>query len=304
MDPFSDIIALLRPSAAVSKPISGRGRWGVRYAAHDSPGFTLVLSGAAWIIFDGRPPLRLERGDFLLLPTTPAFSLCSDPAVACHPVEPTAVAVRHGEQAGEPDFVAQGGSFAFERANASLLLALLPDLIHIPAAEGRTSRIGRLLDLLSEECVASHPGKDLIIRRMLEVLLVEALRRQGPGREAAPAGLLNGMRDPGLARALAALHADVRAGWTVAALAGIAGMSRSAFAARFGEALGCAPIEYLTRWRMALAKDALRRGAKSLDRVAEEIGYESASAFSTAFRKRLGMAPGRYARTREAPPAS
>lgn len=304
MDPFSDIIALLRPSAAVSKPISGRGRWGVRYAAHDAPGFTLVLSGAAWIIFDGRPPLRLERGDFLLLPTTPAFSLCSDPAVACPPVEPTAVAVRHGEQAGEPDFVAQGGSFAFERANASLLLALLPDLIHIPAAEGRTSRIGRLLDLLSEECVASHPGKDLIVRRMLEVLLVEALRRQGPGREAAPTGLLNGMRDPGLARALAALHADVRAGWTVAALAGIAGMSRSAFAARFGEALGCAPIEYLTRWRMALAKDALRRGAKSLDRVAEEIGYESASAFSTAFRKRLGMAPGRYARTREAPPAS
>ncbi len=304
MDPLSDIITLLRPSAAVSKPISGRGRWGVRYAAHDAPGFTLVLSGAAWIIFDGRPPLRLGRGDFLLVPTTPAFSLCSDPAVACHPVEPTAVAVRHGEQTGEPDFVAQGGSFAFERADASLLLALLPDLIHIPASEGRASRIGRLLDFLSEECVASHPGKDLIVRRMLEVLLVEALRWHGPGREAAPAGLLNGMRDPGLARALAALHADVRAGWTVAALAGIAGMSRSAFAARFGATLGCGPIEYLTRWRMALAKDALRHGAKSLDRIAEEIGYESASAFSTAFRKRLGMAPGRYARTQDAPPAS
>ncbi|HWU94468.1 MAG TPA: helix-turn-helix transcriptional regulator, partial [Sphingomonas sp.] len=88
----------------------------------------------------------------------------------------------------------------------------------------------------------------------------------------------------------------VRAGWTVAELAGIAGMSRSAFAARFGERLGCAPIEYLARWRMAIAKDALARGVKSLGRIAEEIGYESASAFSTAFRKRLGCSPGRFAR--------
>jgi AraC-like DNA-binding protein len=72
-------------------------------------------------------------------------------------------------------------------------------------------------------------------------------------------------------------------------------MSRSAFAVRFGETLGCAPIEYLVRWRMAIAKDALASGMKSLDRIADEIGYESASAFSTAFRKRLGCPPGRFA---------
>jgi AraC-like DNA-binding protein len=92
------------------------------------------------------------------------------------------------------------------------------------------------------------------------------------------------------------MHADVRANWTVAALAKIAGLSRSAFAARFGEVLGCGPIEYLARWRMALAKDSLLRGAKTLDRIADEIGYESASAFSTAFRKRLGISPGKFAR--------
>ncbi|EQB33245.1 hypothetical protein M529_05475 [Sphingobium ummariense RL-3] len=104
------------------------------------------------------------------------------------------------------------------------------------------------------------------------------------------------MRDPAIARALRAIHADVRAGWTVAGLAGISGMSRSAFSDRFGALIGCAPIEYLARWRMALAKEALARGSKSLDRIAEEIGYESASAFSTAFRKRLGCPPGRFAR--------
>jgi AraC-like DNA-binding protein len=92
------------------------------------------------------------------------------------------------------------------------------------------------------------------------------------------------------------MHSDVRANWTVADLASIAGMSRSAFSARFAETIGCAPIEYLARWRMALAKDALASGVKTLDRIAAEVGYESASAFSTAFRKRLGCPPGQFAR--------
>lgn len=299
MDPLSDIIALLRPSAAVSKPITGRGQWGVRYQAYDAPGFTIVLAGEAWVIFDGNEPIRLAQGDFLLLPTTPAFALCSKPGVACVPVEPKSEAVRHGEPQGEPDFVALGGSFTFERVNAPLLLALLPDIIHIPASEGRTSRFRRLMELLAEECVADHPGKELIVQRMLEILLVEALRWRGIGCEAISAGLLNGMRDPGLARTLAAIHKDVRANWKVAELAAIAGMSRSAFAAKFEKTVGCAPIEYLARWRMALAKDALMQGAMSLDRIADEIGYESASAFSTAFRKRLGVAPGGFARANE-----
>ncbi len=295
MDPLSDIIALLRPSAAVSKPISGRGHWGVRYDAHDAPGFTMILAGAAWIAFEGKEPLRLAAGDFILLPTTPAFTLSSEPGVACIPAEPRTEAVRHGEQDGEADFVALGGSFVFERVNAPLLLALLPDLIHIPAATGRATRFGRLIELLSQECRSDYPGKELIVQRMLEVLLVEALRWRDFDDAAIP-GLLNGMRDPALARVLGAIHADVRAGWTVAELARIAGMSRSGFAARFNETLGCAPIEYLARWRMALAKDALMRGAKTLDRIADEVGYESASSFSTAFRKRLGCSPGRFAR--------
>ncbi|WP_312015939.1 helix-turn-helix transcriptional regulator [Bradyrhizobium sp. JYMT SZCCT0428] len=110
--------------------------------------------------------------------------------------------------------------------------------------------------------------------------------------------MLAGLRDPALAGVLRALHSDVRAGWTVADLAKLAGMSRSAFAARFSETLGCAPMEYLSRWRMTLAQDALSRGGKSLDRLAEEMGYESASAFSTAFRRRVGCSPGTFARLR------
>jgi AraC-like DNA-binding protein len=280
VDPLSDIITLLRPSAAVAKPIAAGGRWGVRYDAYDAPGFTIVLTGEAWLTFAGQEPLRLQEGDFILLPTTPAFMLGSEPGVIGVQVEPRDEAVRHGDQEGEPDFVALGGSFTFERANTTLLLSLLPRLIHIPAAEGRATRIGRTIQLLAEECTTDHPGKELVIQRMLEILLVEALRWQSIGSRAVPAGLL---------------HADVPANWTVASLGRLAGMSRSSFAARFSEVMECAPMEYLARWRMAIAKDALIRGTKSLDHIASEIGYESASAFSTAFRKRLGVPPGRFA---------
>lgn len=301
MDPLSDVIALLRPHAALSKPIEGRGAWGVRYAAYGQPGFALVLEGRCWLAVDGAEPVRLDRGDFVLLPSTPAFALFSAPGVACVPVEPSPTAVRHGDPEGAPDFRMLGGAFRIEPVNAPLLLALLPRLIHVRSAGGGSGRLARIVDLLIDECAADGPGRDMILERLLEVMLVECLRWRGVGADALPAGLLAGLRDSALAGALRAIHADVRAGWTVAGLAKLAGMSRSAFAARFAGTLGCAPIEYLARWRMALAQDALSRGGTSLDRLAQATGYESASAFSTAFRRRVGCAPGRFRKLGQLP---
>lgn len=298
MDPLSDVIALLRPDAALSKPISGRGRWGVRYASDGRPGFGIILKGRCWLEIEGIGPALLQRGDFVLLPATPAFAMLSHPDADCVLQQPSDQAIRHGDADGEADFEMLGGAFRIDQVNASLLLALLPRIIHIRAAEERAvDRLARIIDLIREECIADRPGRDMILQRLLEVMLVECLRVRGIGEDNVSAGLLAGMRDPALASALRAIHADVRAGWSVAGLAKIAGMSRSAFAARFGQSLGCAPMEYVSRWRMALARDALSRGGKPLDRLAEEIGYESASAFSTAFRRRVGCAPGAFARS-------
>jgi len=294
MDPLSDVISLLQPSTAISKPIRGRGRWGVRYAAYDAPGFTIIVEGTCWIAFEGKDPVKFEKGDFLLLPSTPPFSLSSHPGIDCELRAPMDIAIRHGDPDGEPDFVALGGTFRIEPVNAPLLVALLPSVIHVPVSQGRSGRLGKVIELIMEECENEDPGKEMVLQRLLEVLLVEALRWHGIAHGAA--GLLSGMRDPVLARVLRSMHEDVRVGWTVAELAKVAGLSRSAFAARFVAVLGCGPIEYLARWRMALAKDALIRGSKTLDKIADEIGYESASAFSTAFRKRLGCSPGRFAR--------
>lgn len=297
MDPLSDVIALLRPHAALSKPITGRGRWGVRYAAYGQPGFGIILAGRCWLEIDGAAPVLLESGDFVLLPSTPAFVMFSEPDTDRVPCQPSDQPVRHGDPEGDPDFGMLGGTFRIEPVNAPLLLALLPRMIHIRAAEGPTTlRLTRIIDLIREECATDSPGQEMILQRLLEVMLVECLRSRSVGEDAVSAGLLAGMQDPALAMALRAIHSDIRAGWSVAALAKLAGMSRSAFAARFGRSLGCAPMEYIARWRMALAQDALSRGGKPLDRLAEEIGYESASAFSTAFRRRIGCAPGAFAR--------
>ncbi len=170
----------------------------------------------------------LERGDFMLLPVTPAFTLVSEPGVECAPGQPSDTGVRHGEPDGDPDFRMLGGTFQIERVNAPLL-ELLPETIHIRAAESDTSRLARIIDLIMEEYAAERSGRDMILERLVEVLLVEALRWRSISDESVPAGLLAGMRDAPLAGALRAMHADVRHGWTVAALAKQAGMSRSAF---------------------------------------------------------------------------
>ncbi|HRP12640.1 MAG TPA: AraC family transcriptional regulator [Terricaulis sp.] len=293
MDPLSDIVSLLRPHSAVSKPISGRGRWGVRYAAYGAPGFALVLAGRCWLELEGEAPLALECGDFVLLPATPAFALMSAPGVACTPAVPGDAPVRHGEQEGAAEVELLGGTFSIAAVNAPLLLGLLPRMALVRAEPGE--RVGRLVALLMEECVGARPGGEMIVQRLLEVLLVETLRL--PGKEAAaPAGLLAGLRDAPLAGALGAMHADPAHDWRLEALAKRAGMSRSGFAARFKARVGCAPMEYLARWRMQLAQDALSRGPVPLEQLAERVGYESASALSTAFRKRVGCAPGAFAR--------
>lgn len=296
MDPLTDIVALLRPRAAFSKPITGRGRWGVRYDAQMTPSFCIVQHGRCWLTLEAQEPKLLEQGDFLLLPLTPAFSLASELGAACAPGRPSRTGVRHGDPKGAPDFRMIGGTFEVDAVNAALL-QLVSQPIHVQAAEFDTSRLARIMELLLDEYASQRPGRETILQHFLEAMLVEALRWPCVSRQGVSPGLIAGLQDGPIARILRILHADLRHRWTVSELAKRGGMSRSAFAARFVEIVGCSPMEYLARWRMSLAQDALRSGGKSLEDLAEEIGYQSASAFSTAFRKRLGCAPGVFARS-------
>ena len=151
----------------------------------------------------------------------------------------------------------------------------------------------QLVRMLGDEAARAEVGRDLILERLAEILLIEALRA-APARTAAP-GLLRGLTDPRIAAALRDLHGDIACRWTIPDLARAAGMSRSAFFERFTRLVGMQPMTYLATWRMAVAKDLLRQGGIGLEEVAARVGYGSASAFSTAFSRHSGRPPGRFA---------
>ncbi|WP_457584102.1 AraC family transcriptional regulator [Ensifer canadensis] len=294
IDPLSEIITLLRPRAVFTKSISGAGRWGVRYSDFGHPGFCTIVEGACRLAVDGQDPLTLEEGDFVLLPTTPGFTMSGFEPVTPVFIDPKATPpadeVRHGDPDGPSSVRLLGGYFVFETEDAGLLVSLLPAQVHVRGAE----RLSILVRLLTEEAAEQRAGRDLVLARLVEVLLIEALRLTQ--RPDAPPGLLRGLADQRLAEAIRGMHGNPARSWTVAELAKAAGLSRSAFFERFMRNVGLAPMEYLLAWRMAMAKDLLRSHNAEISDVAGRVGYGSASTFSTAFSRHVGQAPGRYAR--------
>jgi AraC-like DNA-binding protein len=294
-DPLAEVISLLKPRAVFSKGISGAGRWGVRYSAFGDPSFCVVLEGGCRLAVDGEKPVTLQAGDFVLLPATPGFTMSSfEPATPRH-VDARAAAVargevRHGRRGGRPDVRLLGGYFAFESPDAAMLVSLLPAMVHVQGVD----RLSVLVRLVNEETKDARSGRELVLTRLVEVLLIEALR--ATSSDDAPPGLLRGLADSRIALAVRSMHADPARSWTMAQLAARAALSRSTFFERFTRAVGLPPMEYLLAWRMALAKDLLRREDLALSAVAERVGYGSASTFSTAFSRHVGQAPSQFAR--------
>lgn len=294
-DPLAEVITLLRPRAVFSKVISGAGAWAVRYAAFGQPSFCTLLEGQCVLALDGLEPITLVGGDFVLLPTTPGFTLSGlEPAPPVfldpHKTKRMGSDLRHGRRQGPPDVRMLGGYFAFDSPDAVLLVSLLPALLHVRGIE----RLAVLVQLVRDESLAERPGRELVLGRLVEVLLIEALRsRTG---DDAPPGLLRGLADARVAVGLRLIHGDPAQAWTVEALAREAALSRSTFFEHFSRAVGLPPMAYLLAWRMALAKDLLARAGMSIAEVAERVGYSSTSTFSTAFSRHVGMPPGRFAR--------
>ena len=296
-DPLSEILALLRPRTVFSKGISGAGRWGVRYSKFGQPSFCAVLEGSCRLAVDGHRALTLEAGDFILLPATPGFTMSGFEPVRPERIDPKVTPspigeVRHGRRGGRPDVRLIGGYFVFDSPDAGLLVSLLPSLVHVRGAE----RLSTLVRLVGDESSARRSGRELVLTRLVEVMLIEALR--STSGEDTPPGLLRGLADTQLALAMRQMHGQLSRSWTVAQLAKAAALSRSAFFERFTRTVGVPPMEYLLAWRMAVAKDLLRREELGVTEVAERVGYGSVSTFSTAFSRHVGQPPSRYARAR------
>lgn len=295
VDPLAEIITLLRPQAVGSKLISGAGRWAVQYTQFDQPSFCTVIEGSCLLQVNGQNPVTLEAGDFVLLPMTPGFILSGFEPAPPQVIDPKVIPpptdeVRHGAPDGDPDVTLLGGYFEFESPDTALLATLLPTLVHVRGVE----RLSTLVRLVGEEAKRNQPGRALVLEKLVEVLLIEALR-SSQGTETPP-GLLRGLSDERLAEVMRQIHHEPARSWKVGQLAKIAALSRSAFFDRFTRTVGIPPMEYLFVWRMALAKNLLRNKNFNLDEVAHRVGYISATTFSMAFRRHVGQSPGRYAK--------
>jgi AraC-like DNA-binding protein len=295
VDPLAEVVTLLQPQALFSKAVSGAQRWRVRRSESGQPFYCVILDGGCRLELEDRVPLTLEAGDFVLIPAAYRFAVSSLEPPEPEDGETVPVALldggfRLGVQDGPPDIQLLLGHCAFGSPDAALLVSLLPQLVHVRGEK----RLATLVQLVGEESRASRPARDVILARLLEVLLIEAFR-SAAGTAAFP-GLARGLADERLAVALRCMHDNMARPWTVAQLAQEAALSRSAFFERFSRAVGVTPMEYLLAWRMAQAKNLLRRKEGGVADIAERVGYGSASAFSVAFTRHVGLPPARYAR--------
>jgi len=186
------------------------------------------------------------------------------------------------------------GSFSFDRASLRPITHLLPSFILIKADQARTLALHSTMQALASEMAQQAPGSGVVATRLAEVLFIQVLRAHIASEPGRNKGWLRAVFDPQLGAALSAIHDRVNTPWTVESLAEAAGMSRSAFAARFKELLGQTPLEYVTGWRMQKAMQLLEQRDKKLIDVARLVGYESDAAFSKAFKRVVGANTGEY----------
>ncbi len=293
-DPLAEIVSLLQPQPVLTKVVNGGGTWKVHRPDNDQPLYCVILDGTTKARAQGLS-LDLERGDFVLIPSAAGFEMSGNgPAGRQMVAEDTFTPVGDEFWLGDHTAPANArfmvGHFTFGSPDAALLVALLPGIILIRGEE----RLATLVRLVREEAQAQRPAREVILRHLLEVLMIEALRSSAHQNEDAP-GLLRGLADTRLAAAIRSIHESPAEDWTIEKLARVAALSRSAFFDRFNRTLGQAPMAYLSGWRMALARDMIRRREADIGQIATRVGYGSTSAFSVAFSRHVGMSPSRYA---------
>jgi AraC-like DNA-binding protein len=317
MDPLSDVLKTVRLDGAVylnadfTAPWCARTRFGIMAAAGlpaaEGPAvfFHFVLEGRCRVRLEGeRETLEAGPGDMILLPHDDTHVLGSDLQLV--PLDATGmlslppagemIELRHGG-GGEPTrFVC--GYLMCDRRMSRPLFDSLPRLLRIPVGDAPGAEwIADLLRVGVRETAHSNPGSASMLAKLSELLFVEAMRRYAASLPAGQKGWLAAMRDPQLGRALALMHAEPGRAWTVEDLAREVALSRSALGERFVELVGEPPMQYLTRWRLALAAQSLRAGGEPVGRIAERIGYDSEAAFNRAFKREFGAPPAKWRRS-------
>src|ERR1700722_8240008 len=314
LDPITDIFRTMHVTAFGLHRLEATAPWGVeqekqtqekvtpsdkKMSPTDLAHFAMLSRGNCWLSVEGIPePLPLTGGDCFLLARGTSIVLRDSPRTrprwSFREIGVKANNnVAHYGGGGAPTTIVCG-SFSFDRASLRPITQLLPSFILIKADQKSTLALHTAMQALASEMAEQAPGSEVVASRLAEVLFIQVLRTHiasGPERNK---GWLRAVFDPQMGTALSAIHDRVNTPWTVETLAETAGMSRSAFAARFKELLGQAPLEYVTEWRVEKAMKLLQRRDKKLIDVARLVGYESDAAFSKAFKRVVWANTGEY----------
>ena len=303
MDTLSLILTDIRLHGAVFRETQLSAPWALRLHTPGLTSFHIVTRGEAWLLREGAEALKLQAGDIVMLPGGIEHRVQDDPATRITPRDlmPELDALR-------PDAVRLGGSgpgttllsghFRFDINLARPLITALPAVLHLRSIAGTPApwlRIG--LQFIAEEAGNPSPGQQVILNRVADILLVEALRDYVASLPEGTGNWLMALRDSALSSALTAMHQAPEKNWTVPELAEIAHLSRSAFAERFALVMGQPPLNYLTEHRMRLAAWKLSHSRLTVAQIAEQVGYASETAFGQAFKRMHGDSPSAYRKT-------
>ncbi len=305
-DVLGDVLDTMRLATLMYGRFELNAPWGLQLPdSGDAHVIVAARGGAQLVMKPGGAPVILSAGDLVLLPHGGAHALRDaedSPLHAIHgtkcPRARTIEPVRLGGNGARTTLVM--GAFQFGGAHRILLFESLPPVIHVAADEASaTPLLASTVQLFISESAARAPGTTVVVNRLAEVLLVQALRSHIAGRDCQEHGL-RALADPPIGRALSLIHERLAEPWTVESLAASVALSRSGFAARFSALVGEPPLEYLARWRMTKAAQFLRETDLSLTEIAEHVGYQNEASFNRAFKRWEGIAPGAYRRTRRA----
>lgn len=287
-DSLSQLLGTLRLRARILYVGGVCGPWRLDTSGSGLATFHLVARGQAWLSAGMFPePVAIAAGDLVLFPRDATHAITAQ-ATGCEVVPKDQFAATG---AGDADVLC--GAIELVEGQGHPVLAALPDAVVIRAAQAQAST-RHIAEILREESLQSSAGRDVLVTRLAEALFVLAAR-ECLGRPDAR-GVLAGIAEPRLHRALSALHAEPQRAWTLEMLARTAGMSRTAFAAEFQRRLGTTAMNYLLHWRMRRAGELILEEAGPMEEVAHQVGYQSAASFIRAFTRVHGVTPGKFAR--------
>lgn len=300
-DPLGQILHLLKLTGTFYCQSELSAPWGIDVPALDGVmAFLVVTGGQCWLSLGNKDPMLVEQGNLVLLTSDLKHTLRSTPdapveSLSNLPVRKITDAYETLHYGGGGDVTqAMYGIVRFDHAAGQHLMDLLPDVIRIDTWNEQSSDwLQSTLRFIAREARELRPGGETVITRLADVVVIEAIRTWINTAPDANTGWLKGARDAQIGRAIVAMHHDPARNWSVETLASTAGMSRSAFSARFSDLVGQSPLHYLTIWRMQLARAELLETTWPLSVIAAHVGYQSEPAFSRAFKRVFRTSPGR-----------